>query len=170
MDSCFTETSAMTQAEIAWIFLRLLRGTRTYRGASFDCCQLDDAAQLRYARGLFLALPEPEKREIEASFGRIRDAVTAWRAGATRFHAGQNVEVLGYSDDPGVKRRGKIVLFDNGRLTRGNYNHPRYAVLFHDMTTAVLDAKYIRPDTSLTRAGPRAQSRSANGSEWDTLQ
>jgi hypothetical protein len=62
----------MSQADIAWLLLLLLSETRTYCGAVFECGDLDSPAQIRYARGLMIALPEHERREVETAFERIR--------------------------------------------------------------------------------------------------
>jgi hypothetical protein len=61
----------MDNEEIAWLLLQILRDTRTYLGVAFECYELEGDAQLRYAKGLFTALPESEKREVESLFNQI---------------------------------------------------------------------------------------------------
>lgn len=72
--------AVMTQAEIAWLLLQLLGDTAYYRGDSFTYLGcLNSAAQLRHLKALLVAMPEGERLAVEASFGRIHNAVTQHR-------------------------------------------------------------------------------------------
>lgn len=68
--------------EIAWLLLQILRDTRTYIGAKFACGSLDGAAQIKYAKALFLALPKSEQLEVEDLFDTIYSSVVATRLAA----------------------------------------------------------------------------------------
>jgi hypothetical protein len=66
----------MSQADVAGLLLLLLSETRTYCGAVFECGDLDSPAQIRYARGLLIALPEQERHEVETAFERIQTFIS----------------------------------------------------------------------------------------------
>jgi hypothetical protein len=70
----------------------------------------------------------------------------------TEFQEGDSVQVLDYGAHGGKLeeclvpwRKGKIVTFDDGQLTRKRLgHHHRYAVQFQDLTCGVFDVGRIR--------------------------